>query len=232
MKILTIDVDYISGQSFELLSLLQNLREMPDHTRNKFYWERVIQDSGVVERYLEPNLHNVRFINQIFYRALYMGCDNIVFGYHHDSILHHIPDEARNIFLVNIDHHHDLARSINGEYEAFKLGFYSEYNWVLKLEQNLDCYHWIKNPNSGSFHGKLPYPYEETTRDKKEVIEGIMDVDGWDLIYVCLSPHHTPPKQWHYFWLMKESYEIFTNKNVILETEHYEKDQTEFDTER
>ena len=58
-----------------------------------------------------------------------------------------------------------------------------------------------------------------------------MDIDGWDLIYVCLSPHHTPPKQWHYFWLMKEAYEHFVNKPAKLETDHYEKDQTHFDTE-
>ena len=233
MKILTIDIDYISGQSFELLSLLQGIREIPDHTRNKFYWERIIQDTGVVERYLEPNLHNVRFINKIFYRALFMGCDNVVFGYHHDSILNHISDEARDILLVNIDHHHDLSVSPNGEYEAFRLGFYAEYNWVLKLEKQINSYTWIKNPNSGGFKGgKLPYIYEECKKEDKELVESIHDIDGWDLIFVCLSPHHTPPNQWHYFWLMKESYELLTNKIAILETDYYEKDQTHFDREK
>ena len=232
MKILTIDIDYISGQSFELLHLLYNLREMPDHTRNKFYWERIVQDSGVIERYLEPNLHNVRFINQIFYKALRMGCNNVVFGYHHDSILNHISDEARDIILVNIDHHHDLSRTANGEYEAFRLGYYAEYNWVLKLERQINTYTWIKNPNSALFTGgELPYDYLVCEKEDKEVVGLINDIDGWDLIYVCLSPHQTPPKQWHYFWLMKESYELLTGKTTILETDYYEKDQTHFDRE-
>ena len=232
MRILTIDIDYISGHFYDLLSTLHGFREMPDHTRNKYYWERMLQDSGVIERYLEPNLHNVRFINKLFYRALFMGCDNVVFGYHHDGILYHIPENLDSkIFLVNVDHHHDLARTTNGEYEAFKLGFYSEYNWILKLENDLEYYGWIKNENSGSFTGSLPYAFQPCLKDNQEIVEGIMDVDGWDLIYVCLSPHHTPPKQWHYFWLMKESYEHLVNKVAKLETDHYEKDQTNFDTE-
>ena len=67
MRILTIDIDYISGHFYDLLSTLHGFREMPDHTRNKYYWERMLQDSGVIERYLEPNLHNVRFINKLFF---------------------------------------------------------------------------------------------------------------------------------------------------------------------
>lgn len=231
MKILTIDIDYISGQSFELISYLQNAREMPDHTRNKYYWERILRDSGIIERYLEPDLHNLRFINQRFFHAHRMGCDNVVFGYHHDSILHHIPDEAKDIILVNIDHHHDLSNNVSGEYDAFALGFYAEYNWVLKLENRLKSYTWIKNKNSGRFTGNLPYIYEECHKEDKGIVELIDDVDGWDLVFVCLSPHHTPPKQWHYFWLMKEAYEIISGKPVILETEYYEKDQKVFDTE-
>jgi hypothetical protein len=232
MKILTIDIDYISAQSFELLHILQGLREIPDHTRNKHYWDRIIQESDVIERYLEPNLHNVRFINSVFYQAVRGGCKNIVFGYHHDSILNHISDDASNITLVNIDHHHDLAHNRAHEWEGLALGFYAEYNWVLKLEHRLDNYYWIKNENSGKFRlGQLPYHYVEATREDERIVKILDDIDDWDLIYVCLSPHNTPPKQWHYFWLMKETYEILTGQTVTFETEYYEKDQTHFDTE-
>ena len=126
MNILTIDIDFISGHYLQ-----DKLAKNAGLSRpTEFYWDSLLEYSGVMPHTIEENKHNVRFIFDLFLKVVLKN-DNIVFGYHHDAILNHIDlDSDEKIKLVNVDHHHDISYCTKHNVETNMFNECSEADWV------------------------------------------------------------------------------------------------------
>ena len=228
MKVLSIDLDYIMEPSIEIYNGI--------HFSNNpsLRWEKLFDNIPFKESHFEINQANLLYCYKTFLKAL-KNCDNVSFGYEHDSILFSI-DNFANIDLINIDHHDDV---FGGEYyldmsydEALKKEYYEivrhdrvhEGNWGawLMSKDKLNSFTWIGNKNSGNknrnkFNKDLIGNYQNLERE-----DYVFEDYNFDHIFVCLSPQYIPKNHWHYFSMFIAAYEQFWGKDAIIHTEKYE----------
>jgi hypothetical protein len=127
----------------------------------------------------------------LYNQVKYLSASDIIFIEDHHKIIEHIPDNE-NIFLINIDHHHDIGYS-DEEYKVTDENLNCG-NWGRYLLQNkkINNYIWLCNQNS----------------DKRTFNQGaynyLNDFDlntlSADKIIICLSPPWVPPQYRHLFF--------------------------------
>ncbi len=230
MRVLSIDLDYIMGPSIE------DYNSILYHSNSTIRWDRFFSTHNLKENDFWIDKSNLLFCYNLFLKCL-KTCDNVSFGYDHDSILFSISDYD-NIDLVNIDHHDDV---FGGDYDvdgdlscedAYKMELYEmekhnrvhEGNWGawLAVHNKIKSFTWIGNKNSRN---------KERNKFNAEIVPNYLNVEkenykfdsyNFDHIFVCMSPSYIPPVYWHYFPMFISAYEEFYGKDAIIHTEKYE----------
>lgn len=228
MKVLSIDLDYIMSPTIELYNGL-HFNDNPT-----LRWEELFNKSEFKENHFYIDQSNLLFCFNTFLKAL-KKCEDVSFGYEHDSILFSIGD-CENIELINIDHHDDV---FGGDYtlympmeDALKCEYYEilkhnrvhEGNWGAWLSghNKIKSFTWIGNSNSGNksrnfYNSEVVPKYKNVERDNYQ-----FDNYNFDHIFVCLSPQYIPKNHWHYFSMFISAYEEFTGKSAIIHTQKFE----------
>ena len=168
-------------------------------------------------RGIPSNKHNIMYIIKSLISAVTgdSPAKRVVFGIYHDSILNHIPTEASEIHILNIDHHHDLYYKDFQLLEALEYGECSESNWILPISDRISEYTWVGNNNSEEFVGNLDkFPIYTTYIDDPLIEEKIKNTK-WDLVYIALSPNYTADEHWFYFFMLIEIYKGITGKEEV-----------------
>ena len=231
MRVLSIDLDYIMGPSIELYNSL--FFDNNPTTR----WRDLFDNSNFKENHLVIDQGSLLYCFDVFLKAL-KDCENVSFGYEHDSILYDIKDFS-NIDLINIDHHDDvLGGDYSGsmDYEIWKNGLEKEYfeivndnrvhegNWIawLASQKKLNSCVWIGNENSGNksrnfFNEQIVPNYLNVEKENYK-----FDNYKFEHIFVCLSPQYIPKNHWHYFSMFIKVYEQFSGKDAIIHNKKYE----------
>ena len=208
-NILSIDLDYISdvylGNSFKGYLGTSLVSEK--------YWDVAVEACRPNASDLVENRKNVREVFRAFLDSR-AGNTKVVFGIHHDSIRNHIPKEAEDLNIVNIDHHHDLGYSRVQDIQS-SLGVNNEANWVSAISDQISDYTWVKNSSSFT-EGHTP-PLGFNIYEKESAND--VDIKGtkWDLVFVCLSPNYTYDTHWIYFYLLIDVYESQTGNKVVID---------------
>ena len=224
MKVLSIDLDFISSPAINKLWDTKLIEEMAE---NDFDEQPVIKWRQTQELHREQfrelcneiDVENYQFCLRTFIRA-FAHCQDVHFGYDHDSILFGLEDHT-DIEIVNIDHHSDI---LTGEYDDPRTEMYwvdkeervTEGNWgyYLQSQGRLKSWHWILNRRS-----------EEWT--DTELGEDILNNFSWsmkedydfgdykfDQIFICLSPGYIPPLHWHMMATFMAIYEEGTGNKI------------------
>lgn len=221
MNILTIDMDYIADQylSSDFGRLLE---EKVFGVITEVFWSKVHEMTGIPETEMQESVDNLREIFQIFIRYIQDDSVKVVFGLEHDSILNHIPNQANNINIINLDHHHDITYNRpKSDISIAKYGEIGEGDWVYAISSRVSSYIWVSNKTSETLRHITP---EELGFQMYSQYYSLNDVPTYlmpekvDLIYVCLSPTYFHRKYWHYFWMLKDIYESITNNTLELDT--------------
>ena len=228
MRVLSIDLDYIMGPTIE------DYNSILYDDNPTVRWDEFFSKTNSKENDFYIDQSNLLFCYNLFLKSL-KTCDNVSFGYEHDSILFSIADYD-NIDLINIDHHDDV---FGGDYigempdeDAYKTEFYNalkhgkvhEGNWGAWLggTGKLNSFTWIGNENSANkihnrFNAEVVPNYLNTEKENYK-----FDSYNFDHIFVCMSPQYIPPNYWHYFTMFISAYEEFSGKDAIIYTEKYE----------
>jgi len=221
VNILTIDVDYIAHH---YNSLMEPILGKWDYTEQ--YWSLALTESGLTSHALVEDVHNVRYIFSTFLKYA-LDSENVVFGYFHDSILNHIDlDSSDKLNIVNIDQHHDIYYGSLQKHAAEATDRIFEANWVIKLQDRIDNYLWVHNPNSTPFEGvsELPFNFHHGVKENIGPLP-----EHFNLVYVTMSPKYLANKHWHYYWLMKDMYEELTKVSVPVDKSRYTKIMEDFE---
>ena len=194
-------------------------------------WNDLFNNTDFKENHLIIDQSNLLFCFDTFLKSL-KYCDQVSFGYEHDSILFD-AQKFSDIELINIDHHDDIfcndfsddfpgGDNLEAEYQALRMfDRVHEGNWGawLHVKNKLNKFTWITNPNSRNL-GKNDFNYEilgdkyETyTRDNYK-----FEDYNFDYIFVCLSPQYMPQAHWHYFTMFMMAYETYTGDKVDVNT--------------
>jgi hypothetical protein len=223
MKVLSIDLDYIMEPSIEIYNGIFYYGN--PETR----WRTLFEHTPFNDNSFNINTSNLMYCYNVFLKAL-KNCENVSFGYTHDSILYAIENFS-DIDLINIDHHDDVFAgdfddilngddSLQKEYlEIVASGRVNEGNWVayLKSQGKLKSYTWISNYNSKNKrwnHANQSLISEYYNLEKENYT---FPDYNFDHIFVCLSPQYIPHKFWHYFSMFITAYEEFTGKGAMIE---------------
>lgn len=218
MNILTIDTDYISDEYLKG-PIGQYTGES---TLSDNYWDIIVEHTRPSEASMSASRGNIRYIFKTFMQAL-SAETKVVFGVHHDSILNHVPKESKDLYILNIDHHNDIAYNPVQQSQAYNYGVCNEANWVSVLGPRISEYTWIGNPSSGKYLEKeegLPYVYTEVDSTEARNLIDVSSTD-WDLIYVCLSPNYTYDNHWVYFYLLLDLYEAISGTQPLIDTNRH-----------
>ena len=226
MKILSIDLDFISGPAIlhndNKLRELQSQDDMDgtDMWPVPKWWELFNLYPGQFSH--ELDIENYHYCLRAFLRAL-KNCDDVHFGYDHDNILYGLEDHT-DIEIVNIDHHDDIFSGNFGhpEDEIGALDTFDrvmEGNWGMWLQTKgrLKSFTWIGNSDS---HNLVHVPFAEKyinnfrfcTREQYDFAPDCK----FDQIFVCQSPGYVPPLHWHMIGTFMTVYEEMTGKKVDL----------------
>jgi hypothetical protein len=229
MRVLSIDLDYIMSPSIEIYADLY-------HDNNSLTrWRELFENSNFKENDFDIDTSNLLFCFNVFLKAL-KNCDNVSFGYEHDSILYGIEDFS-DIDLINIDHHDDVfAGDFVCEESDYETGLKKEYvgivkddrvhegNWIAWLvsKKKINSCVWIgneysRNKDRNFFNEKIVPNYLNIEKENYKFSNY-----KFDYIFVCLSPQYTPKKYWYYFSMFIDSYEQFTGKDAIMVPNKYE----------
>ena len=197
-------------------------------------WRDLFENSNFKENDFDIDKSNLLYCFNIFLKAL-KNCDNVSFGYEHDSILYSIEDFS-DIDLINIDHHDDVfAGDFVHDYE-YEIALKKEYdaivkddrvhegNWIAWLvsKKKINSYVWIGNKNSSNkdrnfFNEKIVPNYLNVEKENYKFSDY-----NFDHIFICLSPQYIPKNYWYYFSMFVDSYEQFTEKDAIIKSNKYE----------
>ena len=231
MRVLSIDLDYIMGHSIEYYNSI-------DYHRNPIIrWDRFFINPDSKKSNFHIDKSNLLFCYNLFLKCL-KTCDDVSFGYDHDSILFSISN-YNNIDLINIDHHDDV---LGGEYvlgtddlsfeHGHKMELYEimnhdrvhEGNWGswLAIHNKIKSFTWIGNKNRrnkgrNKLNAEIVPNYLNVEKENYK-----FDSYNFDHIFVCMSPQYIPPVHWHYFPMFISAYEEFYGKDAIIHTEKYE----------
>lgn len=221
MKILSIDLDYIMSPCIELYN-----EAFFDHNPGT-RWRNLYENTPLREGQFQIDISNLMYCYNTFLKAI-KQCENVSFGYAHDSILQYISDFS-DIELINIDHHDDVfagdfdddyhEKSLDKEYyEIVESGRVHEGNWIawLASKQKLSSYTWIGNSNSknksrNNANSMFVPNYSNVEKENYQIEDY-----NFDHVFVCLSPQYVPHKYWHYFSMFVAAYEEFSGKDARI----------------
>ncbi len=228
MKVLSIDLDYITGPTAELFSALHfDLNPV-------IRWKELYDNSDFTESHLNIDTGALIFCYHAFLKAL-KNNPKVVFAYEHDAILYELRNHE-DIELINIDHHddvmhgtyHDIMReesaqkALDKEWDDIcKYNHVNEGNWGAWLHSRgkLKSFTWIANKTSGNLDRSW---YNEKLLGDKYQAHYRQDYKfedyNFDYVFVCLSPQYTPQHHWHYFTMFMIAYEEITGNDINLIT--------------
>tara|TARA_B100000965_G_scaffold332206_1_gene296645 strand:+ start:13327 stop:14070 length:744 start_codon:yes stop_codon:yes gene_type:complete len=222
MKILSIDLDFISGPA-----ILHNDQKIYEHCDSdgldmwpvpKWY---ELFSTYPNEFSHELNIQNYHYCLRTYLRTL-AHTSEVYFGYDHDNILYGLEGHT-DIEVVNIDHHDDVFSGNFGspDDELRSLQQFErimEGNWGLYLrkQNRLKSFTWIGNSDS---HNLVHIPFAEKHLNNFKFStpeEYVFDNYEFDQIFVCLSPGYIPPLHWHMIGTFMTIFEEMTGKEVDL----------------
>lgn len=152
-----------------------------------------------------------------------MDENDIVFIENHSRVLDFIP-KNENIYLTNIDHHHDVAYAKEDVESQCKKANCS--NWVKYIYENysLKEYIWIKNGNStpipDSLNHILTTQYNLIDWNNEKRMLNIPDK-----LILCLSEPWTPPKYRPLFFTWMDMYNEQFNTFCNIKLGEYQNEQ-------
>jgi hypothetical protein len=193
-------------------------------TISERYWDQLVEGTRPLASTIVENRKNIRFMFRTFLGAIKgdtKGNTKVVFGTHHDSILNHIPKDAKDLSIVNIDHHHDLGYTPWQDEQARSYDICNESNWVPTLSDRISDYTWVRNPTSTPLPPTIKTEHHFRVTEVIDNTEINVDHVTWDLVYVCLSPNYTYDTHWVYFYLMLDLYENLSGIPVSIDTTRY-----------
>lgn len=194
MNIVSIDFDIIMAPSIEYYNSLNGDREY-------IFNEPLMKNC-------EADLAMYHKLSQWLYKKIKtLPAKDIIFIEDHHKIINHIP-ENEDVFLVNIDHHHDLGYS-QEDYEVTNENLDCG-NWGKFLIQNnrIKNYIWLCNPNSskntfnyGAYHYLKDFDIDNLVPDK---------------IIICLSPPWVPHQYRNLFFNWMSAISAMKDTNYYL----------------
>lgn len=156
MVVLTIDFDILMWPSIERYGHMldnKNPRELLMKYQNDWHW-------------LEMDLELYAQLTQLLlhFLGLHHESDDIFFIMEHHEIIPILESFNESIYLINMDHHHDVV------YEDKDLdtnNYLNCGNWVLYAREHgiLDHYVWINDPNS---------EYHFIENNKQEILDNVI----------------------------------------------------------
>ena len=213
MRVLSIDLDYIIEPSDPLF------RDWAHHNNPMVRWDAFYSTTKHKKKDLPYDSSKLKELQDVFGEAI-KHCDNVKFGYDHDSILYHI-ENYESIDLINFDHHDDVAmmdsdwitspkRCLANEYDYML--YYDkvdEGNWIgwLNAKKKLKSLVWIGNGDS--IGGRKEKWIREVIEDFTFSNDGSYQITDYkfDHIFVCLSPQYIPIQHWNVMNWFMEAYE-------------------------
>ena len=220
MRVLSIDLDYIMAPTDHIS------REIAFSNNPMVRWDAFYNSSKYKKEDLYYDENKLIFLQNLFSEAI-KYCDNVKFGYDHDSILYHIADYD-SIELINIDEHDDVLmcdydfvtserRSLEQEVDyMLHYDAVNEGNWIgwLNVKKKLKSLVWIANKYS--LIGRKKQFVQEFIDDYTYVDDGSYQIDNYkfDHIFVCLSPQYIPTQHWNVINWFIETYEQHSGTKV------------------
>jgi len=201
MRVLSIDLDYIINDHI--------FRDTAFCNNPIVRWDAFYNTTKYKKEDLPYDDNRLIFLQNLFSEAI-KHCDNVKFGYDHDSILYHIA-EYESIDLVNIDEHDDVLMCDYDFYESEQRSFEQEVdylleydavnegNWIgwLNVKKKLKSLVWIANKYS--LLGKKKKFVQDFIENYTYVDDDSYQIDNYkfDHIFVCLSPQYLPAHHWN-----------------------------------
>ncbi len=226
MKILSIDLDFISGPAINEF-YTSGMYDVPVDDQPVVKWKKYQSTMPEVFENISQkiDIDNYDFCLRTFLRAL-KNCKDVHFGYDHDAILYGLEGHT-DIEVVNIDHHSDiLTNRMETEQELKTIDEDErvvEGNWgyYLQSQGRLKSFHWIMNLTSEEFtdtmHGHHLFGDKFSWSFKEDYDFGKYK---FDQIFVCLSPGYIPPLHWHMLGTFIRVYEELYNKKINIDYLH------------
>ena len=227
MRILSIDLDFISAPAineFYTSGMYEHNVENQPIVKWKHMQSKMPEVFETISQKID--IDNYDFCLRTFLRAL-KNCDDVNFGYDHDSILYGL-EGYNDIEVVNIDHHSDILTNAL-EYVEDEVKHIdedervTEGNWgyYLQSQGRLKSFHWIMNLTSEEFtdtmHGDRFFGDKFTWSFKEDYDFGEYK---FDQIFVCLSPGYIPPLHWHMMSTFIKVYEELSGKKINIDYLH------------
>ena len=227
MRILSIDLDFISAPAineFYTTGMYEHNVENQPIVKWKHMQSKMPEVFETISQKID--IDNYDFCLRTFLRAL-KNCDDVNFGYDHDSILYGL-EGYNDIEVVNIDHHSDILTNAL-EYVEDEVKHIdedervTEGNWgyYLQSQGRLKSFHWIMNLTSEEFtdtmHGDRFFGDKFTWSFKEDYDFGEYK---FDQIFVCLSPGYIPPLHWHMMSTFIKVYEELSGKKINIDYLH------------
>ena len=210
-------MDYILWPCINLYNDMVNASTAPEKI-----WDTV-NKVRQIDKNIKYDNESLQYIFNVFTNALFKLKDknNVRFALNHDAILLDLASqkyENDQFTLFNIDHHHDIYYSKDAMNEVDKYDTATVANWVWYLDKyhKLKQYYWICNANSTFPEGKVDAfgKMDGLTREK---CPQIFDIQEWDYIFVCNSPHWFPRDYDVFFNMLIETYQNFVGNKVKIE---------------
>ena len=235
MKILSIDLDFISGPAINEF-YTSGMYDVPVDDQPVVKWKKYQSTMPEVFENISQkiDIDNYDFCLRTFLRAL-KNCKDVHFGYDHDNILYGLEGHT-DIEVVNIDHHSDIL-SNNMEFTEQEIDMIdndervTEGNWgyYLQSQDRLKSFHWILNSTSEEFHdillGDMVFADKFSWSFKEDYDFGDYK---FDQIFVCISPGYVPPLHWHMGATFIRVYEELTGKKVNIDFLHRKYEMEKF----
>mgnify|MGYP003138019773 CR=1 FL=1 len=174
MNVLTIDVDYAYSPSISA------------------YDDFVVGSKITIEKQKEifrskncekPTLNEQKLLQIADILDKFKENTKIVVVQHHHEIIGYL-DMHNDLYIDNIDHHHDIYYPGWHDLELLDEG-----NWVYHVSKNakLKRYTWFRNVDSEPFSSKIKLNFDFIQKDDLR-----MDcISKPDIIVICASPHWT-----------------------------------------
>ena len=177
--ILSIDLDIIMEPCIQLYNRDVKPGEVGLRHSN---WDTLYKTLDL-KRHLSINKDNLDFIFSCLTK-LSKRLDHVYVGNDHSCIINAINQEYTQhglkipVDIVNIDHHHDIAYSLEQEDMCLKYGEASCSSWVfyLNLCKAVNSYIWVNNPNSELYKGTTQIDGGFVSIDKFKFIESDYDM--------------------------------------------------------
>ena len=153
---------------------------------------------------------------------------SLYIAFNHKMIVDFIDDND-DIFLINIDHHHDLGYAEEDDTKEGTLKNLNCGNWVKYLfdKSQLREYVWINNRNSLDVTRELIDNQVKNYNCKKINFENAEETIlkfNYDKIFICLSPEWVPPYYHTLFYGLVDFINEKTNKHFIIHEDNENED--------